>query len=217
MVQKPRLSICCLFIALLADCSPKPSGDRPRAEYDNATGRLSKIELDANKNGKNDTVSYMDGTRVIRVELDLDENGKVERWDFYGPDGKLEKVGFASRNDGVMDSQAFYGSDGVVKRIEISTRRDSRFDRTEYYERNALVRSEDDSNGDGRPDKWDYYTPRPDHAAGEPAYAISSTEFDDSGSGRAERRFVYGADGKVSRVEFHDEGTGTWRPRAADK
>ena len=40
--------------------------------------------------------------------LDLDENGKVERRDFYRPDGKLDKVGFASRNDSVMDSQAFY-------------------------------------------------------------------------------------------------------------
>jgi len=202
-----------LLVALVAACSPKPSGDRPRAEYDNTTGHLSRIELDANKNGKNDTVSYMDGTRVIRIELDLDENGKVERWDFYGPDGKLEKVGFASRNDGVMDSQAFYAPEGVITRIEMSTRRDDRFDRTEFYERNVLVRSQDDSNADGRPDKWDYYTPRPNHAAGEPAYAISATAFDDSGSGRPERRFVYGPNGKIARVEFDDEGTGNWRTR----
>ncbi len=206
-----------LLWVLLTACAQEPSGDRPHAEYDNATGHLSKIELDANKNGKNDTVSYMDGTRVIRIELDLDENGKVERWDFYGPDGKLERIGFASRNDGVMDSQAFYEPDGATRRIEISTRRDNHFDRTEYYEHNALVKSEEDNNGDGRPDKWDFYTPRPNHAPGEPAYAISSTEFDDSGSGRPERRFIYGPNGNIARVEFDDAGAGLWRPRASDK
>lgn len=217
MLQTLQRPICFLAVALLTACSPGPSGDRPRAEYDTTTGHLSKIELDANKNGTNDTVSYMDGTRVIRIELDLDENGKVERWDFYGPDGKLQKVGLASRNDGLMDSQAFYEPGGATQRIEISTRRDSRFDRTEYYEHDVLVRSDEDSNGDGRPDKWDHYAPRPNHAAGEPAYAISSTEFDDSGSGRPERRFIYGPGGRIARVEFDDEGTGNWRQRASDK
>lgn len=218
MLQLLRRFLLILPVAtLLAACSPRPSGDRPRAEYDTATGHLSKIELDANKNGTNDTVSYMDGTRVIRVELDLDENGKVERWDFYGADGKLEKVGFASKDDGVMDSQAFYDSNGATRRIEISTRRNNRFDRTEYYDKKALVKSEDDTNGDGRPDKWDFYMPRSNPAAGEPPYAISSTEFDDSGSGRPERRFVYGADGRIAKVEFDEGGTGQWHARASDK
>lgn len=198
---------------LAASCSPKSAGEKPVAEYDQTTGHLSKIVLDANKNGKNDTVSYMDGTRIIRVELDLDENGKVERWDFYRPDGTLEKVGFASRDDGVMDSQAFYATGHLLERIEISSKRDGRFDRTEFYEHDVLVRSQDDANGDGRPDKWDFYITRPDHAAGEPAYAISSSAFDDSGSGRPERRFVYGPKGSVARVEFDRDGTGDWRAR----
>src|SRR4051812_48855151 len=109
--------------ALSAACSPRPATDTTRAEYDPSTGHLRRLEFDANKDGKNDTVSYMDGTRIIRIELDLDENGKVERWDFYGADGKLDRVGFASRNDGVMDSQAFYGTAGALQRIEISTKR----------------------------------------------------------------------------------------------
>jgi len=203
----------CTCALLVAACSGTPAGEKPVAEHDQTTGHLSKIALDANKNGKNDTVSYMDGTRIIRVELDLDENGKTERWDFYRPDGTLEKVGFASRNDGVMDSQAFYATGHVLDRIEISTKRDGRFDRTEFYENSVLVRSQDDVNGDGRPDKWDSYTPRPDHAAGEPAYAISSSAFDDSGSGHPERRFIYGPKGSVARVEFDRDGTGQWRTR----
>lgn len=205
-----------LAVALLsAACSRKPAGEQPRADYDPATGRLREIVFDANKNGKNDAVSHMDGTRILRIDLDFDENGKVERWDFYGTDGKLEKVGLASRNDGVMDSQAFYSPAGALERIEISTKRDGRFDRTEFYKSNVLVRSQDDSNRDGRPDKWDDYLPRPNHAAWEPAYAISATSFDDTGSGRPERRFVYAPDGSVARVEFDPDATGNWRPRAA--
>jgi len=207
-------SLVVLAAGICGACSRQPAGDRPAADYDETTGRLRRLAFDANKNGKNDTVSYMDGTRIIRVELDLDENGKVERWDFYRPDGKLEKVGFASRNDGVMDSQAFYEPAGVLQRIEISTKRDGRFDRTEFYEKNVLVRSQDDTNGDGRPDKWDYYTPRPEHGPGEPAYAISATAFDDSGSGRPERRFVYGPKGSIAKVEFDRDGTGNWQTRA---
>ena len=211
----PRHFVCGLICAALAAaCSRQPAGEQPRAEYDTTSGHLSKIVFDANKNGKNDTSSYMDGTRIIRIELDLDENGKVERWDFYRPDGKLEKVGFASKNDGVMDSQAFYDPPGVLQRIEISTKRDGTFDRTEFYERSVLVRSQDDTNGDGRPDKWDYYTPRPDHAAGEPAYAILATAFDDTGSGRPERRFIYAPKGTVAKVEYDRDGSGNWQPHA---
>ena len=202
--------------AVVAGCTQGSAGDQPRAEYDKTTGHLARIEFDANKNGRNDTVSYMDGTRIIRIELDLDENGKIERWDFYGPDRKLEKVGFASRNDGVMDSQAFYTPEGAVERIEISTTRDATFDRVEFYEQGALVRSQEDTNRDGRPDKWDEYSPHPNHAAGEPAYAISSTAFDDAKTGKPNRRFVYGPTGNVARVEVDREGNGVWRLMSGD-
>jgi hypothetical protein len=202
-------------MALGVGCSRKPADDQPRATYDPATGRLSQVVFDTNKNGKNDTVSHMDGTRIVRIELDLDENGKVERWDLYRPDGQLDRVGLASRNDGVMDSQAFYSPEGALERIEISTKRNGRFDRTEFYQSNVLVRGQDDTNGDGRPDKWDDYTPRPNHAVGEPAYAITATAFDDTGSGRPERRFVYAANGTVARVEFDRAAANNWKTETA--
>ena len=200
---------------LLAGCTAKPSADQPRADYDPVTRRLSRIVFDFNKNGKNDTVGYMDGTRIRRVELDVDENGRVDRWDYYQPDGALDRVGFATTVPGVMDSQAFYAASGEVQRIETSTRRDGRFDRVEFYERNVLVRSQEDTNHDGRPDKWDEYTPYPNHRPGEPEYRITATAFDDTGSGHAERRFIWAADGTVARVELDPEGSGLWRPASA--
>jgi hypothetical protein len=191
-----------------AGCSRQPAGDKATAEYDNVTGRLKRLAYDQNRNGRNDAVSIMDGTRIHRIELDLDENGKVDRWDFYREDRTLDKVGLSRLNDGVMDSQAFYGADGTLERIEVSTRRDGRYDRIEFYEAGVLVRSQDDTNGDGRPEKWDTYRPNPGAPAGQPAYAIVSSAFDDDGRGKPHRRFVYGDKGRIERVELDPDGDG---------
>jgi hypothetical protein len=200
------------FVAALAGCS-RSAGPTPQAAYDPETGRLRSLTFDANKNGTIESTSYMDGTRIIRIELDLDENGKIDRWDFYKPDRTLEKVGFSRLNDGVMDAQAFYEPEGVLARMEISARRDGRFDRTEFYEAGALVRSEEDANHDGRPDKWETYHAMPQTSPNEPAYAITSSEFDDTGSGRPERRFVYGSNGGIVQVEFDLDGDGIFQSR----
>jgi hypothetical protein len=194
----------------LAACSPTPAGEKPRAQYDPKTGRLQRLTYDANHNGRNDAVSIMDGTRILRIELDLDENGKVDRWDFYREDRTLEKVGLSRLNDGVMDSQAFYTADGKLQRIEVSTRRDGRFNRTEYYEAGVLTRSVEDADGDGRADRWETYRPNPASAPGEPAYAITSAAFDDEGRGVPGRRFFYGEKGHVERVEVDPDGDGSF-------
>lgn len=198
----PLLSVAC--------SDPDPPGDRPKASYDHGSGRLKALVYDANKNGRNDAVSHMDGARIVRIDLDLDENGKVERWDFYGSDRKLEKVGLSRLNDGVMDAQAFYHPDGALARIDVSTRRDGRFDRIEIYEAGILIRTEEDTNGDGRPDKWETYEAVPQPRPNEPGYAITSTAFDDSGSGRPERRFVYGPGGSIVRAEVDPDGDGVF-------
>jgi hypothetical protein len=201
-----------ILAGLVIGCSPTPTGEQPRAEYDWTRGRLKALTYDANRNGKNDAVSHMDGTRVIRIDLDLDENGKVERWDFYRPDQKLEKVGLSRLNDGVMDAQAFYDREGLLARIEVSMRRDGRFDRLEFYDRGVLTRADEDTNRDGRPDKWETYRREPNAGPNEPAYAITSTAFDESGSGRPERRLVFGPRGTIARVEVDPDGDGAFAP-----
>jgi len=199
-----------VVVILMSACSSQPAGQRPQATYDRETGRLRTLTFDANGNGTIESTSHMDGTRIIRIELDLDENGKMDRWDFYRSDRKVEKVGFSRLNDGVMDAQAFYEPEGVLARIDVSTRRDGTFDRTEFYEAGVLDRIADDINGDGRPDKWETYRPLPAAGPNDPGYAITSSAFDDSGSGRPERRFVYGTGGTIARVEIDPDGDGVF-------
>ena len=195
-------------IGLIAAVSACSKAEQPRAEYDAQTGRLRTLAFDATGGGKNNAVGYLDGKHMRRIELDLDANGAIDRWDFYGADGKLEKVGLSQRNDGKMDAEAFYTAEGALRLMRVSTRRDGTFDRAEYYENNVLIRSEDDTNGDGRPDKWDTYRPEADVPPAVRPYAITSTALDETGRGTPTRRLVFAPDGRVERVEVDPDGDG---------
>lgn len=138
-------------------CNSAPREDRVEATYDKKTGKLSQLTVDAKKDGKPNIFSYMDGTRFVRIEIDEDEDGKIDRWEYYGADQKLEKVGLSRSNDGKVDSWAYQAPDGSIEKMEVSKHRDGKVDRTEFYEKSVLVRAEEDSNGDGRPDKWETY------------------------------------------------------------
>src|SRR5262252_4400061 len=124
-----------LLVCLVASGCGKP-GTEKRIEpvYDKTTGRLQTLKYDSDGDGKIDTVSYMDGSVVLRIEIDMDEDGKVDRWEYYGPDQKLEKVGFSRANDGREDAWWYAGPDDAT-RIEVSTHRDGKVDRIEHYEK----------------------------------------------------------------------------------
>jgi hypothetical protein len=190
-----------LFVSLsLAACGKPAQSDASRvhAVYDKATGRLQQLTYDSNGNGKIDTWSYMDGTRVLRIEIDKDEDGKIDRWEYYGPDQKLEKVGFSRANDGKPDAWAYQGADGQVAKIEISTKRDGRIDRTEFYEKGALARAEEDTDGDLRVDKWETWQDG----------ALTMVALDTSRRGTPDRRLVYGPGGALVRLEVDKKGDG---------
>jgi hypothetical protein len=165
--------------------------------YDKVTGSLQILKLDSNGDGKIDTVSYMDGGRVLRIEIDKDEDGKVDRWEYYGPDQDLEKVGFSRGNDGVEDAWSYAGRDGSIARIDVSTRRDGKANRFEHYENNVLVRAEEDTDGDGQIDKWETYN----------GAVLASVAFDETHRGTPGRRLIYGANGSA-RLEVDAAGDG---------
>ena len=84
-------------------------------------------------------------------------------------------------------------------RIEISTPRDGTISRTEHYEKDAQVAAEEDTDGDGRIDKWEIF------AGGR----LASVAFDAGHRGSPDRRLVYGADGGVL-VEVDPDGDGVF-------
>lgn len=134
---------------------------------------MTRLAVDANKNGVMDTWSYMDGARIERIEIDKDENGKIDRWEHY-VSGKLVRVGTSTRGDGVEDEWAFQDANGYLARVET------------------------DTNRDGRVDKWESYEP-PQQPGGRSI--LRTVSLDPDGSGRPTRRLLYRADGSFDRSE----------------
>ena len=138
-------------------CEKSPGNGVVTATYDEKTGKLGQLTVSAEKDGKPNIFSYMDGGIVSRIEIDSDEDGKIDRWEYYGTGQKLEKVGSSRSNDGKPDSWFYQSPDGAVSKVEIATHRDGRVDRTEYYANGQLSRAEQDTDSDGRIDKWEEY------------------------------------------------------------
>jgi hypothetical protein len=185
--------------------------DGVKAQYHETTGRLRLLEFDADKNGDRDSIAHMDGARVLFIEVDTDEDGRVDRWDYYTPERKIEKTGLARARDGKLDTWIVEGANGAVERVEVSTQRDGVPNRVEHYDAGRLIRSEEDTNRDGRIDKWETYRLLPGGSPNDPfAYAVATAAFDFSGRGWPERRFIYSPAGGIARVEADSDGRGTF-------
>jgi hypothetical protein len=190
-------------------CSAGPDSERERlkrtttATYDSDTGRLRQITYDSNKNGRVDTVTHLDGTRLLRTEIDADEDGRVDRWEYFDAAGRLEKHAISRANDGMADAWAFPGPDGTVVRLEISLKRNGRIDRWEHYEAGSVARAEEDASGDGRADKWEVYQ----------SGTLVAVMLDNDADGRPDRRLTYTAEGQLSLIESDPDHTGAFRTR----
>lgn len=214
-----RIGAVFVVSSLLAGCfrAEPPARDTPTTTYDPVSGRLKQLEFDTTHNGRNDSIGFMDGTVVQRIEVDEDEDGKVDRWEFYGVNRRLERVGYSRRHNGVLDAMAHYGEDDNVQRIEIATQGDGPFNRVEFYESGSLARVEEDTNGDGRVDKWETYAADAHAAPGEPRQ-IATASFDDAFRGTPTRRLVYRPDrGGILRVEVDPDGDGIFQKSTAEK
>jgi hypothetical protein len=182
-----------------------------RASYDKTTGRLTELTFDANKNGKVDTWTEMDGSRPVRARIDADEDGRVDRWEYYDGAGKLARVGFSRAKADKPDAWAYPTPDGTrVERIDVSsTADDTRIDRREHYDTTGaiadvsgagvgqLTRLEEDTNRDGRPDKWERYE----------GGLVKTAEFDENGDGDPDRRLTY-AGAELVSIETAPDGRG---------
>jgi hypothetical protein len=192
----PATTFLFLAVALAAGCRSRESSNI-QPVYDKLTGKLQLLKYDSNGDGKVDTWSYMDGTRVLRVEIDKDQDGKLDRWEYYDANQKLDKTGMSRANDGKEDAWLYTGPDGAITRVDVSTKRDGKVTRTEHYEHDALVRAEEDSDEDGKADKWEIYD----------GGRLASVAFDTVHRGAPDRRLVYGVDGSA-RLEVDATGDG---------
>jgi hypothetical protein len=195
-----RLAVAACLAAGLAACAAEP----PRgasASYDQFTQRLVQVQADQNGDGRIDQWTYADGSRILRGEADTDGDGRVDRWEYFGEGSELIKVGTSSLGDGIEDTWTWAALvDGLV-RVDRLRGRDRRVDRREFYRGDALERSEEDSNADGRTDRWDRYQNG----------VRLQTEFDTTlSAGRPNRRVIYDESGRFVRVEADPELDGTF-------
>jgi hypothetical protein len=205
---KPQVAgLIVLVLFSIPACAPDPEEERikatTKASYDKETGRLRALTYDKNKDGVIDTWTKMDGTKILSSEIDADQNGKIDRWEYYGEGGRLEKVAMARANDGVADMWLYPGPDDKVVRAEISSKRDGKVDRWEWYEGDVLVRAEDDTSGDGRADKWETFE----------SGRVLTASFDENSDGRPDRRLTYGPGGALVSIESDPDAGGNFRKK----
>lgn len=179
-------------------------GTAVRPVYDADSRLASRLDTDADRDGLVESRTYMVAGRLARHELDVTGDGRVDRWEYYRPDGTLARLGTSSAFDGIEDTWVV--QDGTTTHVEVSTRRDGFIDRRETQESGVLQRSEQDINFDGQPDQWAFY----DNGR------VRELRIDTGlTAGRPDRRLLYGPDGALRGIEEDPDGDGKFAPLAA--
>lgn len=147
--MQPAIFLCAGILIGLAGCGQPPRPDpfvveKPglTAAYSRETGRLNRMDADTNHNGRKDTFSTWDGTRIVLIEIDRDEDGTIDRWEHYDHDNtKVVSVGTSSRGDGVEDTITWPPDARGDIRVEIDADRNGQVDRREVMRTDAHGRS----------------------------------------------------------------------------
>lgn len=189
-------------LAVSTACEQAGEARRTVPSYDVFTSRLVQLSADHNGDGRLDQWTYLEGARVFRGEADSDGDGRVDRWEYFDPQSTLVRVGGSSRGDGVEDIWTDPApTAGGEAHIARSLQRDRRFDRHEYFRGGVLVRAEEDTNADGRIDKWERYD----------GAVLREVAFDTTfAAARPDRRALYDAKGQFVAVEADPERDGTF-------
>jgi len=199
---QPKDVVIWIGLTVLAGCAAAPHPRRAVPSYDDFSGRLIQLTADQDGDGRTDQWTYLDGTRPIRGEADIDSDGRIDRWEYFDIASALTRVGTSSRGDGVEDTwmDPAPSKDGETL-VATSRRRDRVFDHREFFRGELLVRTEDDTNGDGRIDQWERYD----------RSVLREAAFDTSFShGRADRRALYDDQGRFNHLEEDPDGDGTF-------
>lgn len=184
---------------LLSACDAGTSARTVTPSYEPTTGRLIQLSADQDGDGRIDQWTYVDGSRPLRGEKDVNQDGRIDRWEYFGAQSELVMVGTSSQTDGIEDRWTWVAPINGEGRVDVSTLRDRRIDRHEYFVKDALVRAESDTNGDGRIDRWDRYE----------GAVLREAQFDTSfAAARADRRLLYDPQGRYVATEADDDRDG---------
>ena len=177
-------------VLMLATCVyPSCAREQVSPVYD-AAGTIRRLDYDTDRDFQIDMRAYVLNGRTVRIEADGNGDGLVDRWEYYGPGGELDRIGTSSESDGVEDTWVVQTD--TEMRVDVATRRDGIADRHEFHTNGLLVRAEQDTNGDGRLDQWQRFTD------GQLRELLLDTSM---ASGRPNQRLVYRPDGSVERVD----------------
>jgi hypothetical protein len=166
----------------------------PYTAFYDPWGRLSRLEYDANEDGKADHVAHHEGKKLARLlEIDSDFDGLFERWEYFDDQGLLVKVG-AARKSSAPDIWTFADETGQVVRIEYDEDGDGAPDRGETLVAGVVRGVDLDTDRDGKPDRWQKWE----------AGRLLLEELDTDADGVADRRLRYGAQGEVLGMESLD-------------
>ena len=114
----------------------------------------TRREIDLNRDGRPDVVTYYADEVMVRKEIDADFDGQTDWVDFY-EGGKRVRSEWDTDFDGRPDLYKYYDR-GRVERIEQDARlpRDGKVDYWEYYSEGVMQRAGRDIDGDGKIDEW---------------------------------------------------------------
>jgi hypothetical protein len=168
--------------------APAPGSSATTPVYDKETGRLERIDSDRDGDGKVDTRAYMDGVHIKYIEIDRNGDGKPDRWEYYVPAPAGTSGTGSSTGQNMIDhaDEANGTGDAITRR--------------EFYVNGVISRVEEDTDFDGRTDKWEYYTNG----------RLSRVDLDLQGRGTPDRRLVYGTNGNLDHMEADPDGDGVF-------
>jgi hypothetical protein len=189
---QPHARIALLAAALGAAACGATVEDRLAANgispvYNPRTGALEQLLSDRDGDGRKETRAYMEGATIKYIEIDRNGDGAPDRWEYYSSP-TAAPGGAAPAN--------------VIDHAEEANGPGRAITRREFYADGVIRRVVDDTNFDGRPDKWETYD----------RGVLASVELDLNGAGLPTQRLVYDAAGTVTAVLSDPTGTGVFRP-----
>ena len=172
------------------------------SEFD--AGELRRRSYDAERRGSAGRVEFHGEGRLFRVELDQDGDGKVELWNFYDPEERLEKQEQDRAADGKVDTYVTLDpATGKELRVLRDTDADGEIDSWRInHPDGSTERLEEDRNRDGKADRFVTF------AEGKPSRFEEDSDYD----GRLDTQGDLGPEGDVLADERDTDGDGAFRP-----